>query len=160
MVAGRARKFRLAVFAIFLAGQSGADPLQGMDREQSDKTCTHYENRARYPGNDGRLEFVSVLARSCRNALDRITNHRLHLSPYQARLTRAYLERLTDYHLMVLDLNMARFEDFRRLHPWETKGVRMTVTATGEYLIARQTGLLDLFSDWAAEAGYDVAIRH
>ncbi|MCY4334605.1 MAG: hypothetical protein OXC60_08020 [Litoreibacter sp.] len=105
------------------------------------------------------MSLEATLADSCGRALDRFLG-RVGTTPYEAKRARRYLERLTDYKEVVIEMNTNGFKKARATQPTRLGGhPRIKVSATGEYLIARQMGVLAALKDWAKRARFEIALR-
>ena len=118
------------------------------------KTCNHYINRARFkPRNDDPTLEV-ILADACAQALESIGNAP-HATPYEVKRARIFLSRLTTYRETVFAINAARLfgEDAGPTTQLKTPKIARSkigrITPTGEYLIAREMGVLSALDDWA-----------
>lgn len=118
--------------------------------------CHHYANRARFKSRDRNAELVVILADSCTVAIESLTR-RLDTRPTEAARARAYLDRLVAFKTLIIEMNVTRLyglDPNPRAQPIQATGGRkpspvgQQVTPTGEYLIAREMGLLRVWHDW------------
>ncbi|HEU0220923.1 MAG TPA: hypothetical protein VFR34_01745 [Paracoccaceae bacterium] len=119
--------------------------------------CRHYANRALFKPRGPGEEFVVKLADSCRTAMARL-GERAGLADEAAASARAYLDRLVAFKALIIGMNVARLygaEPEPRAMPLSAGAGQAVlvrfgnpVSATGEYLIAREFGLLDAYRDW------------
>ncbi|MEM6595010.1 MAG: hypothetical protein AAF672_09475 [Pseudomonadota bacterium] len=121
------------------------------------RTCNYFENRAHFLPRGPEQSLEAILADSCSKALDRFLSH-VGTTPYEAKRARLYLERLTDYKDVIIEMNTSSFIAARSYPPVQFGGApRAVVSSTGEYLIARHIGVMDAMRDWARTARFDLA---
>lgn len=138
------------------------DPRQSMDRVELARTCTHYVNRARFMERTANAPLEVLVADSCAFALKRLTTS-FGISPYEAKRARIYLERLTEYKALIIAMNVKGFSKHRKVRLTGQRrpafGLAPSkVSRAGEYLIARQMGLLEAYNDWASAANYETVV--
>lgn len=145
------------------AGQERAALLQRVPAPVA-QTCTHYENRARFlPRGHGAL-LETLLADSCYSALrDLFGPGRVALQRQQDAAR--FMNRLVLFKTEIISLNMQR--SFGRDYDADGKPhhdagrqrlLRFApVSATGEYLIAREMGVLSAYRIWLGGRGAQVA---
>ncbi|MEM9050167.1 MAG: hypothetical protein AAGC92_15795 [Pseudomonadota bacterium] len=126
--------------------------------------CNHFANRARFKARGRNAELVVILADSCSVAIDSLTR-RLDTRPTEAARARAYLDRLLAFKTLIIAMNVGRIygdDPAPRAKPVAPPGgprprpIGHAVTQTGEYLIAREVGLLRVWQNWY-RAGPDFA---
>ncbi len=131
------------------------------------KTCHHYENRAKFKPRHAGSALEVFLAEACRDALDSLTK-RVDTSPYERKRATIFLAHLTELKSTVLTINRERLfgknagprtqlqTDARIPKKYAPIG---PITRTGEYLIAREIGLLAAYDDWADVTDFEIAGR-
>ncbi|PTX54710.1 hypothetical protein C8N43_3530 [Litoreibacter ponti] len=128
-----------------------AEPSQdAFEREVGAKTCAYFENRARHQERSPQQSLEVTLADSCTRALDHISGNSSD-APELAQSARRYIDRLTALKAVIVSMNTREFLD--ALARGQTRAAMniaaVSVTPTGEYLIARQMGVLADHADWA-----------
>ncbi|MEM7472249.1 MAG: hypothetical protein AAF340_12935 [Pseudomonadota bacterium] len=155
-------KFYIFVFLISLGVSQpslAGSPWHGLQADPLARTCNYFENRARFLKRGPNMQLDAMLADSCRTALHRMIKH-IGTTPYEAKRARAYLERLTDYKRVVISMNTNGFLKARSERPVQLGGApQMKVSKAGEYLIARQMGVIVALNDWAHTARFHLAKR-
>ena len=144
------------------AALSNVDPRLPYDRASFGKTCTHYMNRARFKPRQANAPLDVLLADSCMSALNRLAT-RPGISPYESKRARIYLEHLTAYKSLIINMNVAGFAKARQdaLHGNKLPvfgRASPRVSEAGEFLIARQMGLLEVYEDWAKASNFETAV--
>ena len=118
--------------------------------------CRHYVNRATFKSRGAGAELVVVLAESCSAAIESLVSD-TPTRPAEAVRARAYLDRLAAFKTMIIAMNIERAygrDASPRATPSRSPGARggatvgTPVSATGEYLIAREFGLLRALNAW------------
>lgn len=154
----------LVLLLLFAAGETragglpGEAELRGLDSAHL-AACRHYDNRARFKPRGPGAELVVVLADACRDAFRCLAGP----EPRPMRdLVRArdFLDRLVALKTAMITINMERLygpDAGPRARPRSAMPGMMStlgtpVTATGEYLIARETGVLAAMRAWTATA--------
>lgn len=149
---------------VFLAGETraggvpGEAELRGLDSAHV-AACRHYDNRARFKPRGPGAELVAVLADACRDAFRSLAG----LEPRPMReLVRArdFLDRLVAFKTAMIAINMERLYGPdagprarpRAAAPGLASQLGSPVTATGEYLIAREAGVIAAMRAWTATA--------
>ncbi len=160
----RIKTFGAALILAFSPLITSASPWVGFDIAETRQTCIHYDNRARFRDLKSGLAFEAMLADSCKTALDQLVGFSVD-SPYKAKRARTYLERLTDFRKTISEMNLQVFELSRQTtrtrkstSPFETRQGHRMVNRTGEYLIARQMGVLNAYRDWIDATGVEMAV--
>lgn len=128
----------------------GADakPLTLTEEQASfAKSCHHYENRSRFDARGTNQSFVATLADNCEAALATLSS-----ASEGATAARDYLLRLTELKNAVVRLQVRAFQASRETEHPEGRYVRVltSISETGEYLIAREIGVLDSLNAWTA----------
>ena len=118
--------------------------------EDLHQTCTYFGNRAFGVQGTERIEWLTLLAESCHQALRRAEPTSTSLSADML-----YLERLSELRTTIIDMNVDRFRDRRAPGALRT---RRTVTASGEYLIAQRIGVMAAYNSWVEAHGIDTAV--
>jgi hypothetical protein len=120
------------------------------------RACRHYENRAMFKPRGPDAELVAELADACTAALVALRTGTASLPEDRARAL-AYLDRLAAFKDLIIGMNVERLygpSPAPRAAPLtapSTAGIVQLgrpVTATGEYLIAREFGLLSAWRAW------------
>ncbi len=144
------------------AALGNADPRLPYDHAAFGKTCAHYSNRARFKPRQADASLDVLLADSCKSALHRLAT-RPGISPYESKRARIYLERLTAYKSLIIIMNTEGFAKARQnalrgnRHPLFGRPAPK-VSEAGEFLIARQMGLLDVYEDWAKASNFETTV--
>ena len=124
-------------------------------------TCKHYVNRARFKHRHPDQEFVVTLADGCLSAKASLSSD----NPRERAAAEEFLTRLRTLRDQIIEMNMER-----AFGPDYTARTRMTygvgsmiepvrrVSALGEYLIARELGLLVAYRAWL-ETGPELAAK-
>lgn len=135
--------------------------------EQIAQTCIHYENRARFKARDATSDFDVILADSCDEAM-RDAFVRFDTNPYTHKRAMRFLNRLAEMKQLIIRLNMERTfgADYharsqpqvksRNYNPFEQRTTRL-ISKAGEYLIAREIGLVDAYREWSHSNGFQSA---
>lgn len=129
------------------AAQAGPEP-DARRMELFRATCAHYANRRDAAG-DSAAELFGRLAQSCERALA-VVEAGPAAPTDRTRRALDYLGGLAGLKSTVVTMNMKRL-----FAPKGDAPVR-TVSAAGEYLIAREMGILGAMDDFAG-AGLDMA---
>ena len=149
---------RSLVFGAFLTAatalSASANPLPG-DSAGYAKTCSYFQKRAEAQRGGERATWLALLSQSCREALRRL-DARTAIDEPDIQTDILYLARLGMLKDVVIGMNVERFTA-RRSGERGSVSIRKSVTASGEYLIARQIGVMDAFSAWAEASGFDTA---
>ena len=122
-----------------------------VDKAYNGDTCKHYVNRARFKHRNPDQEFVVTLADACLSAKASLSSDN-----YKERdAAQNFLIRLRVLRNTIIDMNMERA--FGKSYTARTRmkysvgsmiePVRR-VSSTGEYLIARELGLLAAYRTW------------
>ncbi|MEO1686455.1 MAG: hypothetical protein AAFU61_00970 [Pseudomonadota bacterium] len=146
---------RLAIFAALIAPAGPAWAQSPASLTDHAQTCRHYENRATFKPRGPGAGLEVRAAEQCRAALETLRRGG-EASPERAARARAYLDRLTRLKRTVIAMNVDRIygaEAGRRAMPKapaEGRGQAQVrgVTRTGEYLIARDLGVLQALEAW------------
>ncbi|WP_232796444.1 hypothetical protein [Roseovarius salinarum] len=129
-----------------------------------ERTCTHYENRARFLPRVRGTAFEATLADACRAALDTLESGRV-ASPYEGKRAWLFLKRLTALKRAVIEMNMARmfgpdpapFDQIKRpATRLNAPSAVRPVNRFSEYLIAREMGVVRRLNDWARASDFPV----
>lgn len=156
--------FRLAAAALLClasldapAMARPAGPQDAAPRAQAAwvKSCNHYANRARFKRRDAQVEFVTVLADGCEQALEAARDGARRA---QAEAAARFLDRLGAAREAIAAMNAARIAsaEARATQPRFARVVRdlsrhyRLVTPSGEYLILRAGGVFDALGAWVA----------
>lgn len=135
-----------------LAATAGPSAPKGWSQ-----TCFHYKNRAMFVSRaQVPLDPLVIMAESCADAFAKMAAHD---TAHDVRAEAiAYLDRLTLLRRTVIEINM------NRVRPYQSRGYRTLVqanvplvTRTGEYLIAREMGVLQAYDHWTRHGGADIA---
>lgn len=123
-------------------------------------TCVHYENRARYHARNPEAELETILADSCRRAFISVYGE-VHTSPHTRKHALVYLDRLAAFKARVITMNMQRLfgapgNRSKLSKSRRDPGVR-PVSRTGEYLIARDMGVIGAYRAWADVTDFTLA---
>lgn len=150
-----------AIMLCATTANASTDPRLPYDTKTLQKTCDHYANRARFMSRVEDAPLEVLLADSCKIALSRLARH--WINPYEAKRARIYLDRLTAYKKQIIMMNFESFAQLRqakisRLPPPTFGYPSPKVSAAGEYLIARQMGVIDVYSDWARAANFETIV--
>ena len=113
-----------------------------------EKTCSHYENRARFLERTRPDAFEIVLAKSCRTAIEALARE-----DAQARI---YLERLTELRRTVVTMMIAENREPRAMQRTNARALPR-VSPAGEYLIARDLGVISAYREWTGQPGLTLA---
>ncbi|MEL7154451.1 MAG: hypothetical protein AAFN51_11805 [Pseudomonadota bacterium] len=125
------------------------------------QTCTHYVNRAKFKHRHPDQAFVVTLADACTAATASLRSE----NPREVNTATQFLIRLRVLRALIIEMNMKRaFGD--RYTAWTRLGhdkravteALPRVSGTGEYLIARQLGLLNAYHSWL-ETGPSLTLR-
>ena len=145
--------FMIGLLAAGLVGGSGARAASSAEEDHT-RTCAYFAKRVWAHDRGDRAEWLALLSESCAAALrERSATNRRDGEP-DAR-GEVYLERLGDLRRIVVGMNVARFTGARTA-PGRSAS-RSTVTASGEYLIARHLGVMDALFDWARATEFATA---
>lgn len=132
--------------------------------KEVEQTCRHYVNRAKFKPRGEDALYITVLADSCMEAAQHLYV-RIDTNPYAARQAEAYLAKLTSLKFQVIAMNMERAfgQGFHRRtqmktsmdprRPVSREGLRQ-VSPLGEFLIAREMGVMTAFNRWAFATGF------
>ena len=131
-----------------------------------EKTCDHYGNRARFMPRSSNPSLEVMLADSCAMALRSIVVS-LHTDPYSAKRAHIYLERLHTLKETVIALNLSRIFGANPAPRSKPLGSALsdtgpmakrsaTISRTGEYLIAREIGVLAAYQDWVRVSDFEI----
>ncbi len=161
---------RAVVLTILLATAASAaaasPPLPEITTDHA-RACRHYVNRAMFKPRGPRSELVVHLAESCVAAI-RSLDPGDPAGPATAAAAIAYLDRLVAFKSLIIAINMERIYGANpdpRAMPIRAPDLSRVagaarlggaVSPTGEYLIAREVGLLTAYRAWMAE-GRDFA---
>lgn len=130
-------------------------------------TCSHYDNRARFLVRGANAEFVTVLADACHELIDELYV-RFDTTPYVKKRAERLLNRMSLLKSTIITMNMERAfgtaytprtqlkVSFSNQGQIRQQQGRM-VSPTGEYLIARELGVLAAYRDWSRAANYETA---
>lgn len=143
--------FVFLIFGLPAMGEVTGETLRPIPEEFA-KTCKHYENRARFKVHDGNAELSRILADSCDEAI-RDAYVKLDATPYGTRRATAFLKRLTELRETITQMNMELMFNTPRPTGSGPTAVR-SVSRVGEYLIARELGVVRAYYDWAFATGY------
>jgi len=124
--------------------------------------CNYYQNRARFRPREARVEFLVLLAEGCDAALRSLRRG----SEIERRAAAGFLARIVRLRDEVIRINISRVygvEYGPRSMPRTGSGRLMSlggVSETGEYLMAREMGLMAAFRDWRGQApGFSLALK-
>lgn len=130
--------------------------------------CKHYANRARFITRDRDAGLEVALADGCSEAL-RDLYVRIHTSPYAKRRAETFLDRVVALKSTIIKMNMERVYGVgygRRSQPKAPNRLSIeqrpmgNVSRYGEYLIARQMGVITAYRAWAWATGFESAALH
>ena len=133
-----------------LAGSALGQSLAAQDQTFA-KTCTYLEKRSTGYGSAHERDWVPILANSCASALTRLRANQA------AERDRDYLTRLSELKTVVIGMNMSRFTEDGALEKARHQKIRMTVSGSGEFLIAHYMGVMTAYRDWAEATGFETA---
>lgn len=134
---------------VVLAGTALAQ-TPSLEDHTFEQTCSYFEKRNVRLRRSVERAWLPVVAESCRAAL-------VTLAKNPANATdRTYLERLSELRSVVIGMNVARFTE-RQSGTGRRPQIRVTVTGSGEFLIAHHLGVIDAYHDWAHENGIETA---
>ena len=142
----------LVVCVAFGAGAALAGTTLGQthsnETETFEKTCHYFQIRTERLSQMSDRSWLPVLAESCAAALENIGR-----AP-ETVTDRVYLERLNQLRKSVIAMNIDRLTSARdKTRPQ----FRVTVTGSGEYLIAHYIGVFDAYETWAHVNGFETA---
>ncbi len=133
-------------------------------------TCSHYDNRARFLVRGERAAFVTVLADACHELINELYV-RFDTTPFVKKRAELLLTRMAELKSTIITMNMERAfgtsytprtqlqVSFSNQGQIRQQQGRM-VSTTGEYLIAREIGVLEAYHAWSRAADYEtVALR-
>lgn len=112
-------------------------------------TCSYFENRAFGEATSDWNTWLLMLSESCHEAL-----RGAEVPGPDANKDLEYLERLSELRTTVIRMNIARFRDRQAQ---QSQRILRTVTPSGEYLIAKQMGVIAAYRSWIAANGIDTA---
>lgn len=142
----------IGLFAALGAGMAeagGARPFAA-DREGWDAACNTFVNRARFLPREEPVAFVTLLAEACEGALASLDSR----EPAQRDAAARFLTRLSAFRDVVKTMNVERVYGpaagpaSKPASRPRAMGAVGHVSATGEYLIAREMGVQRALSDW------------
>jgi len=172
-------KWKTAVVLGFVMGLGGTTTagaeeanlrLTQPEIESHARTCSHFAARARnqprtvavQPG----AQLEVMLADSCERAFSSLYQ-RVDTAAYEAQHARAYLDKLCAFKATLIAINMDRMfgaeHTSRAIQSADESiagagitGIR-PISTTGEYLIARQMGIIGAYREWADVAKFTMA---
>lgn len=125
-----------------------------LDEGQRDfltQTCKHYVNRAKFKPRGPDQDFITTMADACEGAAASLT------SPIFAErdAARHFLAQARSLRDLIIDMNMTRvfgtnYTKWTRIK-YEVGSMQeqvRRVSRTGEYLIAKQIGVIDAYEAW------------
>lgn len=115
-----------------------------------ENTCAYFENRAFGIKGTERMTWLSLLSDSCAEALEAVDQ----TPPFAAQAHVDYLTRLSELRTTIIEMNVSRFRERRAR---QARGIMRTVTPSGEYLIAKQIGVMTAYQTWVTSQGTDTA---
>ncbi len=141
------RVLAFIVTYIMTTAAFAATPTAVEERAEFAKTCYHYENRSRFDPRGEGQSFPAILADSCEAALE--TLDRMGEGATEAR---QYLLRLTELKNVVVDMQVRAFQASRQTERSAGRYARIitSMSETGEYLIAREIGVVETLDAWTA----------
>ena len=130
------------------------------------QTCKHYANRARFKARTEEAALEVILADSCARAYKSLYN-RFDTAPHEIKHARGYLDRLADFKAMIIQMNMDRMFGKARTRRTQLqvptvsfrskdRGIQ-PISPFGEYLIAREMGVLGAYLAWADVTDFKIA---
>ena len=148
------------------SGQMQAGTLDSYSDAVHERTCRHYVNRARFHARTNEAGLEVILADSCVRAFKSLYN-RFDTSPYEIKRARGYLDRLAAFKMTIIQMNMDRMFGKGRSRRTqmqtpaapsgsERQGIQ-PITSVGEYLIAREMGVIMAYRDWADVTDFSIA---
>ncbi|KMW58196.1 hypothetical protein AIOL_003167 [Candidatus Rhodobacter oscarellae] len=156
----------IALWALPAASLAATDLPETAASRIHAKTCSHFANRARFQPRSPSATLEVLLAESCAQAY-RSLYHQLDTSPYEARHAADYLDRMTAFKATVISINMDRMFGTTRTRRTQLKvplggtageaSKTHPVTTAGEYLIARQMGVIGAYRAWADVVDFELA---
>jgi hypothetical protein len=152
--------------------------LTQLEIESHARTCSHFAARARFQprpvANSADVQIDAqpgaqlevMLADSCERAFSSLYQ-RVDTAAYEAQHARAYLDKLAAFKATLIAINMDRMFGAEHISRRaksadetgvgaETSGIR-PISTTGEYLIARQMGIIGAYREWADVAKFTMA---
>lgn len=148
-----------------VAGQPAM--LDANERRAHSRTCAYFAGRSALGRGTDEATLNRRLAVACEQALSELTGP-ADTMPGQRKRARVYLQRLNELKSTVTRLNVERMFDVdpaRNTLPGAGVKPRRkrllgtgSVTATSEYLIAREIGVLAAYRDWVSAIGTDLAL--
>lgn len=134
---------------------SGAASADAAEAREWRHACEHYANRARFRSRERNVDFVTVLAEGCAEALADAGD--ASAEPIRAAAARDFLRRIAAGRSAVNAINSARLTAAGTRRDWSfSRRVRNLsaelhlVSETGEYLILRAEGVFGALDSWAA----------
>lgn len=132
-----------------------ADPISTTPGETAEAiakaTCKHYVNRSRFKSRHPDQEFVVTLADGCLSAVQSLTSR----NPKEKVAAQDFLTRLHTLRDLIIAMDMERvfgagytLRTQIRINDGKVQQQIPTVSAIGEYLIARELGLLAAYRTW------------
>ena len=137
---------------------AGAGQAFGADRAGWQTACDTYDNRARFMRRDGDVAFALLMAEACRGAFASLDSGRPAERDAAARL----LTRISALRDMIVQLTVDKAYGAGGQPALTARGARpmARVSATGEYLIAREMGVIDAIASWVGTgAPFSLAAR-
>lgn len=141
-----------------IPGHSG--PMTGAFRPVPDQrlaTCKHYNNRSKFKERGEEAPLEVIFADSCQDALKDLYV-RIDTNPYAYRRAAEYLDQLHALKSLIITINLERTFGVKRNVPTAAQNIRgsrmHTVSPSGEYLIARELGVLNAYRAWAKATQY------
>lgn len=141
--------------------------LDADERWTHSQTCAYFAERSALGQGTEEATLNGRLAFACEQALNELFDHADPV-PDQRKRARVYLQRLNVLRTTVTRLNVERMFDVgpaRNTLPGAGVKPRRkrllgsgSVTATSEYLIAREIGVLSAYRDWIRAIGTDLAL--
>mgnify|MGYP007101561387 CR=1 FL=1 len=176
-------KWKMAVVLGLVMGLGGTTTAGAQDAnlrltqpeiEAHARTCSHFAARARHkprtvdaqPDAQPGAQLEVMLADSCERAFSSLYQ-RVDTTAYEAQHARAYLDKLAAFKATLIAINMDRMfgaeHISRRTESADEafvgadfSGIR-PISTTGEYLIARQMGIIGAYREWADVAKFTMA---
>ncbi len=150
-------------FQFVASAHAGTSPWSGLNLERLEKTCSYFDNRAKFKPRGPNADLVVTLADGCSVALDQLTGV-TGADPYAAKRARLYLEMLASYKEKLVQIRLQDFARARAITKTRKPGFshaagEIGLSKSGEYLIAKHMGVLRRFNDWQRVTAFRFASK-
>lgn len=132
------------VAVVALADPQGRAEAPDEQRAVWAEACQTYESRARFLSHQADFSLPVLLAEACRGALGSLASDR---GP-ERHAAQRFLLRLTRFRDTIAEMTLRRAYGAGADAQSGAMGRIATVSATGEYLIAREMGVLAALDQW------------